>query len=81
MTGSLVEALARVTGGTPRFSRSIIHELFGRYSVYEYGKTLETFDYQPIDRETTLQDCIDWLVEIEALKPRTIKRIQAHRAE
>ena len=77
---SVTEALGRLTRTEPRFTYGLVHENYARYAYFDCSKTYQTFGYLPRDTREMLEDCIDWLIEIEALQPRTIQRIQTHRS-
>lgn len=77
---SVTEAVGRLTRTEPLYTRGLVHENYDRYAYFDCSKTYQTFGYLPRDTREMLKDCIDWLIEIEALKPRTVQRIQAYRA-
>jgi hypothetical protein len=80
MVGSVLEAGARITGKMPAYTRSVVYELIESVKHLDCSATYKTFGYQPRPARESIAACIDWLLEIDAVKPKAVEKIRAHRA-
>jgi dihydroflavonol-4-reductase len=65
----LMELSARITAKDAMFTRALIDEYWQRYQHVFAADSFTEFDYQPRALHQTLDDSLQWLLQIRALKP------------
>jgi hypothetical protein len=58
-----------LTGSEPPFTRSVIHDVIGRYACYDCTPTYETFGLAPRPAKEVVRECIRWLLHIKQIDP------------
>jgi dihydroflavonol-4-reductase len=80
VVGSINDWIGSVRGQEPSLSWNLASEFIERYQFLDCSATYQTFGYQPRNGETTISGCVDWLMEINALRPEIAAKVKAHRA-
>lgn len=74
-TGWMNEIRASITGVDPPYTRTFSAP--GRYWSYDPSRTEAELGHTHRDLEACLQECIGWLLEIDALPPKVARRVRA----
>jgi dihydroflavonol-4-reductase len=81
VVGSINDWIGSLRGKEPSLSWSLASEFIERYQFLDCSVTYQTFGYQPRDAVTTIAGCVDWLLQINALKPDVAAKVKAYRAQ
>lgn len=66
--GSVLEAVAKITGKEPQFTRSVAYEHAHRYAYFDCDETNRVFGLAPKGADEMMRDAIRWLLFIGKIK-------------
>ena len=66
--GSALDAISKLTGRPPQFSRDMAYENVHRYQYFDDRETNRAFDLSPKSADETVRDAVRWLLHIGAIK-------------
>jgi len=72
---SLVEAVSKLFGIRPLFTRDLVYEVIDRYGFYDCTETNTTFGLSPRNTEECLKSSIQWLLETGNIKDSVAKKL------
>lgn len=76
-TARVVEKACKLFGITPPFTYDLVYEVSERWGFYDVQDTLDTFDITPRKAEASITGAIEWLLEMNKLKPSVAAKVRA----
>ena len=71
-----LERAFRLFGRTPPFTYDLVYEVVERYCYLDMEETNAALGLHPRGAESTLRDCIGWLIEQQRIKPALASRLK-----
>jgi dihydroflavonol-4-reductase len=75
LIASCVELGSKLTGTEPPYTRSVVHDMIGRYAYYDCTPTYETFGLSPRPAREAVRECVRWLLFVDKIDPGVAARI------
>ncbi|MCP4247757.1 MAG: hypothetical protein GY778_11975 [bacterium] len=77
LVAAFVELGSGLRDVEPPFTRSVVHDVIGRYAYYACTPTYETVGLAPRSTEEMVGECIRWLLFVKKIDPVVAERLSA----
>lgn len=77
----IIEKLCKLFGMTPPFTYDLIYEVSERWGFYDFQDSIDTFGIKPRKADESLKSSINWLLDIDKIKPGIAEKVKAKMAQ